>query len=64
MEKPTFEKLIEDIKWKNAIDLACGGGFYTRIIRNMTDGLVYGVDLSKGMINYANLQESSGIHYL
>jgi ubiquinone/menaquinone biosynthesis C-methylase UbiE len=53
IELPTFLALMTDIKDEDIIELACGTGFYTRIFREKTSGLVYGADISEDMINYA-----------
>jgi ubiquinone/menaquinone biosynthesis C-methylase UbiE len=53
---------MEGIKDEDIIDLACGTGFYTRILREKTSGKVYGVDISEDMIKYAKskLKSSDG----
>jgi ubiquinone/menaquinone biosynthesis C-methylase UbiE len=38
---------------EDVLDLACGTGFYTRIIKTITTGKVYGIDISEDMINHA-----------
>jgi toxoflavin synthase len=59
-------KLLGDVKGKRVLDLACGTGFYTRLIRNKGAERVVGVDLSSTMIDVAKeLEETSpqGIEY-
>jgi toxoflavin synthase len=49
------------------LDVACGEGFYTRMIRQRGAGRVTGVDLSQGMIKLAQTQEERhrlGIEYV
>jgi toxoflavin synthase len=51
----------------NIVDLACGEGFYTRMVRQKGAARVTGVDLSDGMIELARKQEAEhrlGIEYL
>lgn len=50
-------KLVGQLKNEDVIDLACGEGFYTRMMRNMTSGKVYGVDFSENMIKLAKWQQ-------
>ena len=63
----TFLELIGDLKGKSVIDLACGEGFYTRMLRHRGAAKTTGVDLSQGMIDLAKRQEAEqnlGIEYL
>ena len=49
------------------LDVACGEGFYTRMIRQRGATRVTGVDLSPGMIDLARRQEAQhqlGIEYV
>jgi toxoflavin synthase len=49
------------------LDMACGEGFYTRMVRQRGAAKVTGVDLSEGMIELARNQESQhglGIDYI
>jgi ubiquinone/menaquinone biosynthesis C-methylase UbiE len=49
------------------LDMACGEGFYTRMVRQQGAARVTGVDLSEGMIELARKQESEhrlGIDYI
>lgn len=53
IERYTYLNLIGKLENEDVIDLACGGGYYTRLLREKTKGKVYGVDISEGMIVYA-----------
>jgi ubiquinone/menaquinone biosynthesis C-methylase UbiE len=44
---------LGDISGKDVLDLACGEGFFTRLIKQKTTGKVYGVDISENMISLA-----------
>jgi ubiquinone/menaquinone biosynthesis C-methylase UbiE len=60
-------ELIGDPAGKSALDMACGEGFYTRMVRQAGAARVTGVDLSEGMIQLARAQETEhglGIEYL
>ncbi|HET6326499.1 MAG TPA: class I SAM-dependent methyltransferase [Planctomycetaceae bacterium] len=51
----------------NVLDMACGEGFYTRMVRQKGAAKVTGVDLSEGMIDLARKQEVQhrlGIDYI
>jgi toxoflavin synthase len=66
-ETPTFMKLLgENLGDKNIVDFACGEGFYTRKIREISSGRVMGVDISPEMIELAKRQEGpeTQIEYL
>jgi ubiquinone/menaquinone biosynthesis C-methylase UbiE len=45
--------LIGDPSSKSVLDIACGEGFYTRMIRQRGAAKIAGVDLSEGMIELA-----------
>ncbi len=51
--KPSLLKVLKDIKGKKVLDLACGGGYYTRIIKENGALEVIGVDKSQVMLNIA-----------
>jgi ubiquinone/menaquinone biosynthesis C-methylase UbiE len=60
-------ELIGDPTGLSVIDVACGEGFYTRMLRQRGASPITGVDLSAGMIDLAKAQESrlkQGIDYL
>src|SRR5690242_454535 len=60
-------ELVGDPGGKSVLDVACGEGFYTRMIKQRGAGRVTGVDLSAGMIDLARKQEAvnqQGIEYI
>lgn len=66
VESFTLMQLVGDPTGLSVIDLACGEGFYTRLLRQRGAAKVTGVDISEGMIELARRQEGSrpmGIHY-
>ncbi|MCE9568296.1 MAG: class I SAM-dependent methyltransferase [Planctomycetes bacterium] len=66
IEAFSFLDLIGDVTGKSVLDVACGEGFYTRMIRQRGAAKVTGVDLSAGMIELARKQEADhqlGIEY-
>jgi ubiquinone/menaquinone biosynthesis C-methylase UbiE len=67
IEAFTLMKLIGDPTGKAVIDVACGEGFYTRMIRHRGAAKVTGVDLSAKMIELAQaseVQHRLGIDYV
>jgi len=63
----TLMYLIGDLREMAVLDVACGEGFYTRMIRERGAARVTGVDLSQGMIDLARSQEARheiGIDYV
>jgi len=66
IETFTLMNLIGDPTGKTVVDLACGEGFYTRMLKKKGAATVLGVDLSEGMIQLARDQEAEqglGIEY-
>src|SRR5262249_6355147 len=66
IESYTLMELIGDPTGKSVLDVACGEGFYTRMLRQRGAAAVTGVDLSAGMIELARKQEEKhclGIEY-
>jgi ubiquinone/menaquinone biosynthesis C-methylase UbiE len=66
IEAYTFMNLIGDLSGKEVIDLACGEGFYSRMIRQKGAAEVTGLDLSPRMIELASAREAEqplGIDY-
>lgn len=62
----TLMELIGDPQGMAVLDVACGEGFYTRLIRQRGAASVTGIDLSQGMIDLALRQEAQhqlGIEY-
>jgi ubiquinone/menaquinone biosynthesis C-methylase UbiE len=67
IEAFTLMRLIGDPTDKAVIDIACGEGFYTRMIRQRGASKVTGVDLSEKMIGLARASEAQqrlGIDYI
>ena len=63
----TLMKLIGDPRGLDVLDVACGEGFYTRLVRERGAARVAGIDLSHGMIELARTQEMRhrlGIEYV
>ena len=58
IEAFTLMRLIGDPTGKAVIDIACGEGFYTRMIRQRGASKVTGVDLSETMIGLARANEA------
>jgi ubiquinone/menaquinone biosynthesis C-methylase UbiE len=66
IESFTLMNLIGDLAEKSVVDLACGEGFYTRLLRHQGASKVVGVDLSHAMIELARAEERNhplGIEY-
>jgi 2-polyprenyl-3-methyl-5-hydroxy-6-metoxy-1,4-benzoquinol methylase len=66
-EIPNHLESLGDLRGRSVLDLACGEGFYTRLIRQSGAARVVGVDLSPEMIVLARQQEQDapmGIEYL
>lgn len=64
---PMFKNMCGDLTNCNALDLACGQGYFTRILKRLGADKVLGVDLSKAMISDARIIESRnnlGIKYM
>ena len=67
IEAFTLMNLIGDPSGKKVIDIACGEGFYTRLLRQRGAEKVTGVDLSERMVELAKAQEAVqqlGIDYV
>jgi ubiquinone/menaquinone biosynthesis C-methylase UbiE len=59
--------LVGDLAGKSVLDLACGEGFHTRLLRQKGAEHVVGVDLFAGMIDLARKEEARrplGIEYI
>ena len=54
----TLMDLVGDPRGMAVLDVACGEGFYTRMLRERGAARVTGVDLSQGMIDLARSQEA------
>lgn len=65
-EIPNHLESLGDLRGRSVLDLACGEGFYTRLIRQAGAGPVVGTDVSSQMIELARRQEQEnplGIDY-
>jgi len=66
IERHTLLRLTGDVRGLKTLDLACGEGYYTRLLRRLGADPVVGVDLSQAMIDLARAQEAAeplGIRY-
>ena len=66
IERYSLLKLLGGVRGGSVLDLACGEGFYSRLIREQGATRVVGVDLSGGMIGLAIAAEKEsprGIEY-
>jgi len=61
MEQFSYKKKIDNLQSQgilkkefSVVDLACGTGTYSRILRNYFDGDIVGIDLSQDMVDSAN----------
>ena len=62
----TLLNVVGDVRGKAVLDLGCGHGHYTRIIKRQEAARVVGVDISQVMITDARLREQQtrlGIEY-
>src|SRR6185312_14928001 len=67
VESFTLLSLIGEVSGLAVVDLACGEGYYTRILRRQGASSAVGLDLSEGMIALASAEEAAhplGIQYL
>ncbi|HVU88363.1 MAG TPA: methyltransferase domain-containing protein [Pirellulales bacterium] len=58
--------LVGDLAGQSVLDVACGEGFYTRLLKEQGASAAMGVDLSERMIDLARAQEAAeprGIRY-
>ena len=65
-ERYTFFRMVGALDGQHAMDLACGFGFYTRLLKQHGAAQVIGVDISPEMIRLAQQQEQAeplGITY-
>jgi toxoflavin synthase len=65
-ESYTFFRMVGALDGKRVMDLACGFGFYTRLLKQHGAAQVIGVDISPEMIRLATQQEQAeplGITY-
>lgn len=67
IEKATFLSVLNDIRGKTVLDLACGEGNYTRTIKKSGAAYVVGVDMAEKMVARARRLEEEhplGIEYI
>ena len=57
IERYTLFEMLGDIRGKKVVDVACGDGFYTRLLRRAGASEVTGVDVSSEMIRLAEQEE-------
>lgn len=65
-ERHTFMKLVGNLHGKNVLDLACGAGHYTRMLKQHGAARTEGVDISPEMVQLARGREQEhrqGIQY-
>ncbi|MEH2297753.1 MAG: class I SAM-dependent methyltransferase [Nostoc sp.] len=56
-ENFTFFKILDKFQGKTILDLACGTGFYSRLLREQGSAKVVGVDISQEMVEVARQDE-------
>lgn len=59
VEQYTVRRLTGPLQGESALDLACGEGFYSRLLKAWGAGRVVGVDMSPNMIELARPQRAS-----
>jgi ubiquinone/menaquinone biosynthesis C-methylase UbiE len=67
IESYALMALVGNLSGKTVVDVACGDGYYTRLLRASGASKVRGVDLSARMVELARAQEAErplGIEYL
>ena len=57
IERYTLFEMLGDIREKKVLDMACGEGFYTRLLKQAGASHVTGVDASAAMIRLAEQEE-------
>jgi len=55
----TFFRMVGRLEGKHVLDVACGFGFYTRLLKQRGAAQVLGVDISPEMIRLADQQEQA-----
>ena len=58
IERFTLFRILGDIKGSRVLDLACGDGFYTRLLKRAGAAAVTGIDISAQMIRLAEQAEA------
>jgi len=67
IESYSFLQQLGDVRGKSVLDLACGEGYYTRLVKQQGAAHVVGIDISTAMITQAQAMEAArplGIEYL
>jgi len=67
IESFTLMGLVGGLAGKSVVDVACGEGYYTRLLRQRGAAKVVGIDLSERMVQLALAQEAEnplGVEYL
>ena len=65
-ESYTFFRMVGALAGKRVLDLACGFGFYTRLLKQRGAAQVIGVDISPEMVRLACAKEQdepTGVEY-
>jgi ubiquinone/menaquinone biosynthesis C-methylase UbiE len=65
-ESYTFFRMVGELAGKRVLDLACGFGFYTRLLKQRGAAQVLGVDISPEMVRLACAKEQddpTGVEY-
>ena len=64
MYDPAFVSVLGNIEGKSVMDVACGEGYYTRLMKNLGAVELVGIDISSKMIDLAKSNpENEGIHF-
>lgn len=58
IERYTLFEALGDVQGATVLDLACGAGFYTRLLKKAGAAAVTGVDVSREMIRLAEREEA------
>lgn len=54
---PTLVQMTGDVSHKRVLDLACGNGYFTRLLSHLHPKKLVGVDISSQMVNLASQEE-------
>ena len=58
IERYTLFEALRDVRGRKMLDLACGAGFYTRLLKRAGAAAVTGIDVSAEMIRLADREEA------
>ncbi|MGW4383227.1 class I SAM-dependent methyltransferase [Kitasatospora sp. NPDC004531] len=67
LETPSVLRALGDLRGTAVLDLGCGSGYYTRLLRRNGAARVTGADVSAGMVAHARAEEAArplGVDYL